>query len=86
MHESFRLQNQYADRETGLDYNFFRYYDPDAGSFVNQDPIGLLGGENLYAFAANAQDWLYLLGLCSNSKLPNADKAIIDPKKSRDMP
>ncbi|WP_241497343.1 RHS repeat-associated core domain-containing protein [Streptococcus infantis] len=86
MHQPFRLQNQYCDRETGLHYNFFRYYEPDAGRFVNQDPIGLLDGENLYAFAANAQDWLYLLGLCSNSKLPNADKAIIDPKKSRDMP
>ena len=39
-----RLQNQYAYRETGLHYNFFRYYEPDAGPFVNQDPIGLLGG------------------------------------------
>ena len=58
----FRLQNQYADRETGLHYNFFRYYEPDA-------------------FAPNTQDWLDLLGLCSNSKLPNADKAIIDPRK-----
>ncbi|WP_449187689.1 hypothetical protein [Veillonella sp.] len=25
-----------------------RYYEPEAGQFVNQDPIGLLGGENLY--------------------------------------
>ncbi|MFS9089802.1 RHS repeat-associated core domain-containing protein [Streptococcus infantis] len=48
----FRLQNQYADRETGLHYNFFRYYDPDEGRFVKQDPIGLLGGENLYFFAS----------------------------------
>ena len=29
-HQSFRLQNQYADHETGLHYNFFRYYEPDA--------------------------------------------------------
>lgn len=27
----FRLQRQYADRETGLHYNFFRYYEPEAG-------------------------------------------------------
>ena len=33
--------DQYADRETGLHYNFFRYYEPDAGRFVNQNPIGL---------------------------------------------
>ena len=41
-YQPFRLQNQYADRETGLHYNFFRYYEPDAGRFVNQDPIVLL--------------------------------------------
>jgi len=54
-HQLFRLQNQYADRETGLHYNFFRYYEPDADRFVNQEPIGLLGGENLYQFALNVQ-------------------------------
>ena len=80
-YQPFRLQNQYADRETGLHYNFFRYYEPDAGRFVNQDPIGLMGGENLYAFALNVQGWVDPLGLCSNSKLPNADKAIINPRK-----
>ena len=30
----FRLQNQYYDSETGLHYNFFRYYKPDAGRSV----------------------------------------------------
>ena len=59
----FRLQNQYYDSETGLHYNFFRYYKPDAGQFVNQEPIGLMGGENLYWFAPNGQDWLDPLGL-----------------------
>ena len=34
-HQPFRLQNQYADRETGLHYNFFWYYYPDACRFVN---------------------------------------------------
>ena len=47
-YQPFRLQNQYVDRETGLHDNFFRYYEPDAGRFVNQDPIGLLGGDNFY--------------------------------------
>ena len=59
----FRLQNQYYDSETGLHYNFFRYYKPDAGRFVNQEPIGLMGGENLYWVAPNGQDWLDPLGL-----------------------
>ena len=61
-YQPFRLQNQYADRETGLHYNFFRYYEPDVGRFVSQDPIGLMGGENLYWFAPNAQDWVDPLG------------------------
>ena len=54
-YQPFRLQNQYADLETGLHYNFFRYYEPDAGRFVNQDPIGLWGGFNDYQFAPNVQ-------------------------------
>ena len=43
-YQPFRLHKQYADRETGLHYNFFRHYETDAGPLVNQDPIGLLGG------------------------------------------
>ena len=49
--------DQYADRETGLHYNFFRYYEPDAGRFINQNPIGLDGGDNLYLFAFNSHIW-----------------------------
>ena len=62
-HQPFRLQNQYFDQETGLHYNFFRYYEPDAGRFVNQDPIGLWGGENFYQFAPNNHIWIDPLGL-----------------------
>ena len=57
------MQNQYCDQETGLHYNLIRYYEPEAGRFVNQDPIGLLGGENLYSFAPNTQTWIDSLGL-----------------------
>ena len=44
-HQPFRLQNQYFDKETGLHYNLMRYYEPEAGRFVNQDPIGLWAEE-----------------------------------------
>ena len=56
-HQPFRLQNQYFDEETGLHYNLMRYYEAETGRFINQDPIGLLGGSNLYRFAPNAQGW-----------------------------
>ena len=65
-HQPFRLQNQYCDGETGLHYNFFRYYDPHSGRFVTQDPIGLWGGSNFYQFVANAQEWIDPLGLISS--------------------
>ncbi|HHX2517445.1 TPA: RHS repeat-associated core domain-containing protein [Neisseria subflava] len=73
-HQPFRLQNQYADRETGLHYNFFRYYEPNVGRFVNQDPIGLMGGENFYQFAPNIQEWLDPLGLIKKVKLGRSKK------------
>ena len=69
VHQPFRLQNQYYDRETGLHYNLMRYYEAETGRFINQDPIGLLGGENLYSFAPNAQTWADVWGLKSNSQL-----------------
>nr|WP_246856875.1 hypothetical protein [Brenneria sp. CFCC 11842] len=28
------MQGQYLDRETGLHYDLFRYYDPDSGWFT----------------------------------------------------
>ncbi len=42
--QNLRMQGQYLDRETGLHYRLFRYYDPDCGRFTQQDPIGLAGG------------------------------------------
>ncbi|MCL1824618.1 MAG: DUF6531 domain-containing protein [Betaproteobacteria bacterium] len=56
--QPIRMQGQYADPETGLYYNTFRYYDPDIGRFVTEDPIGVLGGINLYQYAANADGWV----------------------------
>ncbi|HGN0023758.1 TPA: RHS repeat-associated core domain-containing protein [Proteus mirabilis] len=39
-------------------YNTFRYYAPDLGRFTQQDPIGLAGGINLYAYAPNPLTWV----------------------------
>ncbi|WP_442890275.1 RHS repeat-associated core domain-containing protein [Chitinimonas sp. JJ19] len=61
--QPLRFQGQYFDAETGLHYNRFRYYDPDVGRFVSNDPIGLAGGVNLYQYAPNPLTWIDPLGL-----------------------
>lgn len=57
------LQGQYDDRELGLAYNRFRYYDAEAGRFIAPDPVGLDGGVHPYTFAPNVQSWVDPLGL-----------------------
>ncbi|OSI28868.1 RHS repeat-associated core domain-containing protein [Neisseria dumasiana] len=59
----FRFQGQYYDKESGLHYNRFRYYDPSVGRFISQDPIGLWGGDNLYAYVDNPTGWIDPWGL-----------------------
>ena len=61
--QALRFQGQYYDEETGLHYNRFRYYDPECGRFINQDPIGLLGGTNNYQYVPNPTGWVDPLGL-----------------------
>ena len=56
--QNLRFQGQYLDRETGLHYNTFRYYDADIGRFISPDPIGLSGGLNLHQYAPNPISWI----------------------------
>lgn len=56
----FLFQGQYYDRETELAYNMFRYYSPQIGMYVSQDPIGLAGGICLYNYVVDTNvliDW-----------------------------
>lgn len=64
---NIRFQGQYFDEETGLHYNRYRYYSPYVGRFVSKDPIGLLGGNNVYVYAKNPITWIDSKGLCSTT-------------------
>jgi RHS repeat-associated protein len=59
----FRYQGQYEDAETGLYYNRFRYYSPDEGVYISQDPIRLGGGLNLYSYVQDTNGWIDKFGL-----------------------
>ncbi len=59
-----RFQGQYFDAESGLHYNRFRYYDPQTGRFISQDPILLDGGLSAYQYSPNPTRWVDPLGLC----------------------
>ncbi|WP_143132651.1 RHS repeat-associated core domain-containing protein [Amycolatopsis rubida] len=48
-----RFPGQYADDETGLHYNVFRYYDPGTGRYLSQDPLGLAPAPNPAAYVPN---------------------------------
>ncbi len=61
---NFRFPGQCHDGETGLHYNYHRYYDPRTGRYMRTDPIGLVGGINVYGYVGNNPvNWTDPMGL-----------------------
>jgi len=62
---NFRFPGQYYDAESGLHYNYFRYYDSSTGRYLREDPIGLKNGMNhLYVYVQNNPiNWIDPFGL-----------------------
>ena len=51
---NLRFSGQYYDAETGLNYNYFRDYNPIIGRYIEADPIGIEEGVNhLYAYVGS---------------------------------
>lgn len=53
-HNAMRYTGRELDIESGLYYYRARYYDPEIGRFISEDPIGFKGGINFYAYVANS--------------------------------
>lgn len=68
-----RFPGQQFDRESNLNYNFFRDYDPAPGRYIESDPIGLNVGINTYGYVdSDPLSLSDLLGLQKGETLPNS--------------
>ena len=73
----FKYQGQYEDVETGLYYNRFRYYDPNTGTYISKNPIGLAGNNpTLYGYVGDCNKWFDLFGLDYFYQLIKHDKVV----------
>jgi RHS repeat-associated protein len=79
-----RFAGRELDATAGLYYVRARWYDPVLGRFISEDPIGLGGGINTYAYALN--DPVNLsdpTGLCVGEKYNvNTTVCVLDPISS----
>ncbi|GAA0691864.1 hypothetical protein GCM10010193_53030 [Kitasatospora atroaurantiaca] len=62
------MPGQYHDDESGLDYNYFRYYDSATGRYLSTDPLGLAAGPNPHAYVPNPLAWIDPLGLAAKKQ------------------
>lgn len=56
---NLRYPGQRYDSASGLNYNYFRDYDPGTGRYVESDPIGQAGGFATYGYGLNQPTQLY---------------------------
>ena len=80
------FQGQYEDSETGLYYNRHRYYDPNSGSFVTQDPIKLQGGINNYLYTPNPINWIDPMGLTPEKEATDRQANAVAQAQDQTMP
>jgi RHS repeat-associated protein len=77
-----RFQGQWYDEESGLHYSRFRYYDPTTGRYISQDPLRLLAGLNLYAYARNPTGWIDPFGLADQPGCGSGDDKSDDEQQT----
>jgi RHS repeat-associated protein len=79
-----RFPGQYHDAETGLHYNYQRYYDPATARYASPDPLGLAPGLNPHAYVLNPLTWLDPLGLTADDSYgTDPERETINPNSVR---
>ena len=69
----FKYQGQYYDSEVELCYNRFRYYHPETGRYISEDPIGFDSGiYNFYKYVSDSNSIVDIFGLDWNYVLVNS--------------
>nr|WP_308406118.1 DUF6531 domain-containing protein [Streptomyces sp. TML10] len=78
-----RFPGQYRDAETGLHYNYFRFYDPETARYLSPDPLGLDPAPNHHAYPPNPFRWIDPTGLvkCTQEALDKAFEMDNTPRK-----
>ena len=75
----FRFPGQYEDAETGLHYNWHRYYHPRTGRYLSADPVPQRS-DNLYLYAGNnSQTFIDPLGLYLVTPVAPPPTVVIHP-------
>nr|WP_262494701.1 RHS repeat-associated core domain-containing protein [Flavobacterium davisii] len=84
----FRYQGQYFDEEINLCYNRFRYFEPESGNFISQDPIGLHGNNpTFYGYVHDSNSWVDPFGLeCKLGFKGSMDDLAKMGKTAKDLP
>jgi RHS repeat-associated protein len=77
---NLRYPGQYYDTETGLFYNWNRYYDPSTGRYGRSDPLGLTAGINTYGYVNGnpmvSEDFFGLSGSIANEIVNGIRKVV----------
>ena len=63
LYQPIRLPGQHEDTGVGEFYNRYRYYNSIGGKYINQDPLGINGGINIYVYPLNPVKYIGCLGL-----------------------